>query len=107
MTVKFYCEYCETHQPVEIEPIRCDDLNPVPWGDIVCSVCHFVIATMTADESGIYDIVKQDDLSKRDCDCPSSYIEMCGDLPPYIIPFTQHMGWSEIALLPQDDEVVT
>ena len=51
-------------------------------------------------------IVKYDDSPKRDCDCSSSYVEMCGDLPPYIIPFTQPMSWSEIALLPQDGEAM-
>jgi len=56
--IKFYCEHCEKFQPVETEPVQRDDLNPVPWGDILCSVCHLVIATMTADEPGTYGIVR-------------------------------------------------
>ena len=66
--VKLYCEQCEGFQPVEIEPLRRDDLNPMPWGDIVCSVCHLVIATMTADEPGTYGIVRVP--SARDVGAP-------------------------------------
>ncbi len=42
--------------PIEIEPLKTDDLNKgkPPWGDIVCDECHFVIATISANEPGIY-----------------------------------------------------
>jgi len=52
MTLKIYCELCEAHQSVEITPIEADDLNPGPWGEIVCQTCHLVIATMSAEEPG-------------------------------------------------------
>ena len=67
--IKFYCEHCEKFQPVEIEPVQRDNLNPVPWGDILCSVCHLVIATMAADEPGTYGIVRVP--SARDVGAPS------------------------------------
>ena len=51
-TIKFYCESCMQHQPVEIEELKTDGLNDVPWGDIVCELCHFVIATISADKPG-------------------------------------------------------
>jgi len=50
--IRFYCEVCGDHQEVDIEPLKKDDLNPDPWGDIVCAVCHFVIATVSADSEG-------------------------------------------------------
>lgn len=54
--VKFYCEVCDCHRPVEIEPLETDDLNKgkPPWGDIICTVCHLVIATVSASEAGVY-----------------------------------------------------
>lgn len=61
MSVRFYCDACEKSQLVEIEPLTTDDLNPdKAWGDIVCKVCHLVIATISTniEEQGIYDVVK-------------------------------------------------
>lgn len=65
MTIKFHCEQCEDGQPVEIEPFVTDELNPdVAWGDIVCKVCHFVIASVSVDldEQGQYEFVKKKNL---------------------------------------------
>ena len=57
--VWFYCESCGRHMLINIEPMAKDDLNGnVVWGDIVCAVCHFVIATVSVEEEGIYDLVK-------------------------------------------------
>lgn len=50
--IRFYCNCCGDHQEVEIEPLTKDNLNPDPWGDIICKVCHFVIATVSADSVG-------------------------------------------------------
>jgi uncharacterized protein YlaI len=50
--LKFYCEVCGELKPVEIKKIEKDDLNEKPWGDILCSDCHFVIATVSADKEG-------------------------------------------------------
>lgn len=50
--LRFYCVLCEISQPVEIEPLEADHLNATPQGDIICDVCHLVIATMSADERG-------------------------------------------------------
>lgn len=58
--IYFYCEQCEDGQPVEIEPLVTDELNPdIAWGDIVCEVCHFVIANVSTDldKQGKYDFV--------------------------------------------------
>lgn len=52
--VLFYCEQCEQARPVLIEPLVTDDRGGLPWGDIVCSVCNFVIATISANQPGIY-----------------------------------------------------
>lgn len=57
--VKFYCESCQEHKKVEIEPLSTDALNINRiWGDIICADCHFVIATISASEAGIYQLVK-------------------------------------------------
>jgi len=60
--VRIFCEVCEEDTPLFIEPLQSDDLNGDKiWGDIVCSVCHFVIATISADEPGEYEIVRKVD----------------------------------------------
>lgn len=50
--IRFYCPTCGDHQEVDIEPLERKGPNPDPWGDIVCKVCHFVIATVSADVEG-------------------------------------------------------
>jgi len=49
---KVHCEVCGKHQLVNPIQLRKDRLNKKPWGDIVCSECHFVIATISADVEG-------------------------------------------------------
>ena len=58
--INFYCECCDCHQPVHIEYLQADDMNKgkPPWGDIVCTECNFVIATISAPEPGVYRFVK-------------------------------------------------
>lgn len=57
--VWFYCESCGRHMLINIEPMVKDDLNGnVVWGDIVCAVCHFVIATVSVEEEGTYRFVR-------------------------------------------------
>ena len=57
--VKFCCESCGEQKNVIIDPLKTDELNkPAIWSDIRCAECNFVIATISADEPGIYDIVK-------------------------------------------------
>ena len=55
--IQFYCCECEEARSVVIEPLRKDELNDVPWGDIVCSECFLVIATLSADVEGDVEIV--------------------------------------------------
>ena len=63
--VNFFCLGCGKSQEVEIEPMKKDDLNgETIWGDVVCSICHLVIATITVDEPGVYDFVKVDELEQ-------------------------------------------
>jgi len=50
--LKIYCQACGEAQPFTIEPMRRDDLNSVPWGDILCAKCRFVISTLTSDKEG-------------------------------------------------------
>ena len=57
--IRIWCETCQKSTALYIEPLGCDDLNgDAIWGDIVCSECGLVIATLTADEPGNYDIVR-------------------------------------------------
>lgn len=52
---KIYCEVCQETQPLLVERMSKDDLNGDKiWGDLLCSVCHFVIATLEVDEPGSY-----------------------------------------------------
>jgi len=56
--IKFYCDSCGCSQPVIVEEMKSDDLNgDKVWGDIVCSVCHLVIATVTVDKPSKYEFV--------------------------------------------------
>lgn len=59
MTLKFYCEVCDENR--EIKPITVEiyGLSSTPWDEIVCDVCHHVIATVSADEPGEYEFVKE------------------------------------------------
>jgi hypothetical protein len=60
--LKFYCSSCGDHQPVEIEPLRKDDLNgDVAWGDIICRKCRFIIATVTSETEGILKFLSEDE----------------------------------------------
>ena len=57
--VKFYCDHCEKHREVIIEPLQRDSLNgDAVWGDIICTSCRVIIATITSDEPGIYQFVR-------------------------------------------------
>lgn len=59
MTVRLFCVVCQKSQPIIIEPMQSDDLNGDKiWGDIICSECKLVIATVEVQEPGIYDFVK-------------------------------------------------
>ena len=59
--VRIYCEPCNKYQPFTLERVQADELNPIPWADIICMVCHFVIGTVSAPEPGIYSIVRTGD----------------------------------------------
>jgi len=59
--IKFYCEWCHDQQPVEIERAIIDDTrteppglfsNGIPWGDIICKRCGFVVATFFTEHEG-------------------------------------------------------
>lgn len=63
--IRIFCELCKKHQPIQIEPLTMSAFNDGierPWGDVMCSVCHLVITTITGDEEGKYEIVKVSDL---------------------------------------------
>ena len=56
---KIYCEICEDQQPMSIDPMTKDQLKgDAVWGDLCCSSCGLVIATITVEEEGHYDFVK-------------------------------------------------
>lgn len=63
MSFKIYCEVCGKHQVAAIDKMLPDVHFPQQgiWGDVTCSVCHYVIATITVDEPGQYDLVKVSD----------------------------------------------
>jgi len=52
--ILIYCEVCDSHQPLYVEPMSSDDLNDSIWGDLLCETCRFVIATITVPEAGLY-----------------------------------------------------
>lgn len=67
--IKFHCECCGKHQPVEIEVLSTDNLNPnLAWGDVVCQECSFVIATISTDtdKQGKYEFVMTKTLEEVD-----------------------------------------
>lgn len=51
-----YCDSCGKRQPLKIDPMT--DHDGVIWGDLLCSVCGLVIATIDVDEEGEYEFVK-------------------------------------------------
>lgn len=57
--IKFYCEHCGIMQRIKKAYASTDDLNEVPWDDIVCNECHFVIATFESDKEGEL-VIKED-----------------------------------------------
>ena len=64
--MKIYCEVCGKSQDIRIDPM-CNDQNfPEQgiWGDLMCSVCNLVIATVSVENEGIYEFKKISDLDK-------------------------------------------
>lgn len=57
-TLKFYCDVCNENREIKSISLETESLNPTPWGEIVCAVCHFVIATVGADEPGDYVVTR-------------------------------------------------
>ncbi len=57
---EIYCECCGGFKPLTIKMEK-DVSFPDQgiWGDILCSDCSFVIASVQGDESGEYEIVKK------------------------------------------------
>lgn len=55
--IKIFCPGCGSFQPFEIEPLRLDVLNELPWGDIICQECHLVISTLESERTGRVEIV--------------------------------------------------
>ena len=61
--IKIYCDACGGKpQSFFVEPLKKDELNKTPWGDIVCDKCGFVIATLSADVEGDVALVMVTDL---------------------------------------------
>jgi len=59
--MKIYCEICG-NQEARIDVMNSDDRNgDAVWGDICCSKCCLVLATITVDEPGVYEFVKVSD----------------------------------------------
>ena len=58
--IKIYCEVCNKHAPLLIEDMKEDTLNRkgVFWGDLMCSVCRIVIATITTEEEYTISCIK-------------------------------------------------
>ena len=52
--LKFYCEVCDKCQPIKPVVLKQDNEFPENgiWDDIVCDHCHFVIATVFAEQEG-------------------------------------------------------
>lgn len=45
-TKQIFCTNCRTFQPMVEEPMRKDDLNEYPWGDLLCGKCGLVVTTI-------------------------------------------------------------
>jgi hypothetical protein len=54
--VQIWCKACKSPRTVGDLHLGADVLNPKPWADIVCPTCFDVIATVSADEPGVYRI---------------------------------------------------
>lgn len=59
--VHVFCEVCGKAQ--EIKPIHAtmDKLNALPWADLICASCHFVIGTIVTAEPGLYKLMRVSD----------------------------------------------
>ena len=62
--IQLYCDVCKKFVVPSIEPVIKDSFNIKPWGEIVCSGCHYVMITVMADEPGIYEITKVKDIEE-------------------------------------------
>ena len=62
----FYCETCESVGPLGIEDMVPDSVHPEKgiWGDMICMQCFSMIASVKANEAGIYTFVEIEDLPK-------------------------------------------
>lgn len=61
--VKIYCEVCNDHIEVIAEATQDTDFPEQGiWGDVVCTKCHFVIASFQAPKEGIYELQRVGDL---------------------------------------------
>lgn len=57
--IKIYCDHCESHEPLRIDPMTDDELSGgAIWGDLTCGTCYLVIATITVPEHGVYEFSK-------------------------------------------------
>lgn len=50
--LEIFCDICGSFQPVIFEPLRQDELNQNPWGDILCGRCKLVHKSLKADVPG-------------------------------------------------------
>ena len=64
--MKIFCESCNDYNEMLTLDIRKDELNKHPWGDLVCSECKLVIATIRADIEGTYVFKKYKPLMSMD-----------------------------------------
>jgi hypothetical protein len=65
-SVRIWCEVCQEFVQLEIERLQTDALNSDQvWGDVVCPACHLVIATLTADAPGRYEVKRIDEESEE------------------------------------------
>jgi hypothetical protein len=61
--VSIYCSTCGKFQVLEIVNMGPWGVNPEGsinrnWGDLLCSECHLVIATLSVDIPGVYQFIK-------------------------------------------------
>ncbi len=56
--IKIFCDSCQSHEPMRIDPMKKDPKDKSIWGDVCCNSCFLVLATITVEEEGIYEFVK-------------------------------------------------
>lgn len=80
------CDECEQKQRLMMTPMARDAANDnTIWGDLLCSGCSSIIATLTVDEEGEYDLVRVTTSSDSNHSETLIYCAECDEHEPLVI----------------------